>query len=163
MGLCTFVLGLYGFKKHSEAPQQYTIAYCVANLGTGTLLLLSGYFYGVVIGTAVDTGFDYDNSSALALDQTALGSGADLANSFLGKYLPVHTVEMLIGFVYLVGLLAFLKGIYMLKNAGSTGNHNDGISKALIHIVGGVVSMNISAFSCIISSIFGVSMLCLGG
>ncbi|MBP4081433.1 hypothetical protein [Aeromonas sp. MrichA-1] len=163
VGLILFVLGLYGFKKNSESPQQYPMSYCIANLTTGTLLLLSGYFYGVVRNTAVNDGWSYDNSSALALDKTALANSGNITNSFLGQYLPVHTVELLIGFIYLVGLLAFLKGIYMLKSVGSASNNgSDGIGKALTHICGGVVSMNILSFSCLVSSIIGVSMICLG-
>ncbi|MND11560.1 hypothetical protein D3C87_351680 [compost metagenome] len=161
VGLTLFVHGLYGIKKNSESPQQYPFGKCVAEMVSGVLLLLSGYFYGVVRNSAVNDGWSYDNSNALALDHTALSNMGDLSQSFLGQYLPVQTIEMLIGFVYLFGLMSFLKGIYMLKSIGAV-NNQDGIGKVATHICGGIVCMNIASFSCLVSSFIGVSMLCLG-
>lgn len=164
IGLVLFITGLYGFKKHSENPQQFTIAYCVMNMATGILLLLSGYFYSSLKSSTIDQGWSFDGESALSIDNAALADVGSMSNSLLGQYLPEQTIAMLIGFVYLVGLIAFIKGIYMLKNVGSVNSgHEGGIGKALTHMAGGLVSMNIVQFSCIMGNATGISMLCIGG
>jgi hypothetical protein len=67
--------------------------------------------------------------------------------------------------VFVFGLIGFLRGIYMLKDLGlgGHGQKEASVGKALTHIIGGALAMNITEFSCVIAYTIGHNMICLSG
>lgn len=160
IGVIVFILGLYGLKKHNENPQHYTIAYCVMNMLTGTFLLLCGTIYGIVRNSTLGGDWDTDNS-ALSITKHADVSMGDISKSFFAEYIPPQTIMLILGFIYFVGLVAFIRGIFLLKNVGSVNNGSQGgIGKSLTHMLGGVITMNITYFACLVGNTIGLTMLC---
>lgn len=161
IGFILIFAGIHGVKKHGQNPQHYTANYCIANFLTGSALLSIGFIYGVVKVSTIDPSWT-ETANPLALSShTAIAIGS-VSQSFLGEYLPEKTIGMIVGFIYLVGLVSFIKGVFLLKNVGSVNNGQEGgIGKALTHMFGGVISMNIVDFGCIIGDTIGLPMMCL--
>lgn len=162
LGLFVFGSGLYGVSKSSTMPQQYPVSSCVTKMITGVLLLSITAFYNVVMKSV---GFSDGSATTLSVQDSALlSSGVSmLSNSAMGEILPQETIQILLAFIYLVGLYSFLKGVYMLKDVGGSPNQNQGqsvVKSSLVHIVAGIIAMNITMFSCILGSTLGLSQMC---
>lgn len=162
LGLILVFTGFLSLYKHSSEPHRYTVGYSLSNIIAGVFLLSANLFYSIFKRSTFDPSWGDDNS-ALALDSAVLNAEA-IGDSFWGKYLPEETAMGLVGFLYLVGLVFFIKGIYLLRYSGTEpDNQQKGVGRALTHMVGGVVVMNIVQFSCIIGESFGVPLICMGG
>lgn len=162
IGITLSFLGLYGFYKHSSDPRTYSISYCLGNIIAGALLLISSTTYMWTVNSAAPVSWATD-SSMLAVGSKINDDINQAKQGFLGKYLPEGSVKTLMGFVYLVGLISYLRGIYLLKNTGSVDNsQSGGFYKALWHIVGGAATMNILQVGCFLSWLLGISMICSG-
>lgn len=160
LGLITFGSGLFGVSKSSSMPQQYPMKANVTKMAAGILLLSAGGFYEIVMNSM---GMAGAGSSLNVADSDLISTGSDsLKNSVFGELLPKETIKILLSFIYLVGLYAFLKGIYMLKDLGANQAQQQGGSakSSIVHIVGGVITMNITTFSCIVGSTLGMPELC---
>lgn len=160
VGIALFFNGLYGVYKRTEDPNRYTIGFCVANCLAGALLLISATAYSWTVNSA--TSVDWANDSSMLAVGSKLNDDFQSAQSgFLGAYLPEQSFKTLMGFVYLVGLVGYLRGLYLLKNIGQMDNgQSGGFYKALWHILGGVAVMNILKVGCFVSWLLGISMLC---
>lgn len=94
----------------------------------GTVLI---YFAGFVnVGTETIFGAD------VAYAYSAGGGGL---GSFDALITPV------IDIVELIGMIAFIKGLYILSKLGQQSGGQGQLSKGLIHLIGGVLAMNIEA------------------
>ena len=163
MDILLVISGLLYFKKNSENPQQFTIQTATWTLVSGVLLLSSAWVYSTLQQTVIPTSGQWStDSSVLAIDRQLADEVGNVGNSYLGNMLPESTAMLLLGFVYIVGLIAFIRGIYLLKNVGSMDQNSGGTAKALTHMVGGFVTMNILEFSCLVGNTLGISMLCAG-
>lgn len=163
MGILLIVSGLLYFKKNSENPQQFPIQTATWTLISGVLLLSSAWLYSTIQQTVIPSSGEWStDASVLAIDRQLADEMGNVGNSYLGTMLPESTAVLLLGFVYIVGLIAFTRGIYLLKNVGSMDQNSGGTAKALTHIGGGFVTMNIMDFSCLIGNTLGISMLCGG-
>lgn len=160
LGLILVILGIMGFKKHTQNPQQYTIASSFMSIVSGTLLLIPGLLYGVLKNTTISSGWSTDRSALSMASHTSATMG-DVSKSFFANYIPPQTIALLVGFIYLIGLISFIRGIYLLKNIGSNGHGKEGgVAKALTHMLGGVASMNIVDLACIFGKTFGIPLMC---
>lgn len=166
LGLLTFGFGVYDLARSSKMPQQFTVPNAFAKIFTGFMLLSLNFIYSALMNTATgDSGISND---ALKIDSSALASAetiSALQNSPLGAYLPEKTISIILGFIFLVGLYSFISGIFMCRDIGSTSQMNQSqqggvVKKAVIHIVSGMLLMNITQFSCVVGKSLGVSYLC---
>lgn len=160
LGLVLFGAGIYRVYKHPQNPQQYTVASVIQYLVAGTLLLSIVTAYGVVTRTAIDSSWEGDQRSIIAIDQHAI-SEMDRAeqDSVLGSLMPRGMGAAVIGFVYVVGFISFVRGVYLIKEMGQRPGESAGVAKILTHIIGGVVAMNLTRSACLIYSLFSSGSL----
>ena len=163
LGLALFVAGFVAIKKHSEAPNQHSLSTAIMMIFAGVMLISLDAFYLAVVGTftpdAADGARDILLRNAVTEYASSLNTNA-LSDLSYAQYLPTDLGPTLIGFVYVVGLLSFIKGIYLLKDVGVHNQQNVG-ARSATHIIGGVLAMNILDFSCIIGEFVGIQAFCL--
>ncbi len=160
LGVYLILASLYGMRHSPTEPQKYPFRQCVAKLITGCLLLSSAYVYTTFMVTA--TGESMSGAGSILSSSGITDQLEDVSQSFLGKYIPEHTSRTLLGILYVIGLGAFLKGVFMLKDVGeSQSSGSSPFSKSLGHMFGGMICMNILKFSCFVGSFIGVSAMCI--
>lgn len=163
-----FLSGYAGFlwfnKNNPKGGQKspYSVAWTFI---AGIALLLSPSLYPIFMSTGLGSEW---SSSSFAVDEISKSAMDQIENkgqSPLLRYLPQNTVLIISSFIYLLGLFSYLKGIYMLRFIGISGDSSaaQGSSqggKALAHILGGLFVMNINAASCLIIGIFITMSVC---
>lgn len=160
VGMALVFAGLYGFYQWSQDPRTFTPQNCAAKLIAGSLLLISSVTYTWTMNTASDNEWE-SNSSMLAVGSHINEDIETAKQGFLGKYLPENSVRTLMGFVYLIGLFGYLRGVYLLKDIGSSdSNRSGGFWKAMWHMIGGAATMNILDVGCWLSDLFGIALIC---
>ncbi len=96
--------------------------------------------------------------------QTVFGT-SDLGNANeLVAYSSISTVEkwksisdVIIQYVKLIGLIAFVRGWVILSKMGHSGAQPGSISKGIIHVIGGVLLINIVDTVNMLATTFGYS------
>lgn len=162
VGVILFFIGLYGFHGRGQNPNQYTVGFCFSNLIAGTFLLISSQIYAWSVNSMSRTDWA-TNSSMLSVSDKLSDDISSISGTFLGEYLSDDTFSTLMGLIYLVGLIGFLRGLYLIKEAGQISGgpgQSGGMAPAFWHIVGGCAVMNILQFGCFISWLFGIPYLC---
>jgi intracellular multiplication protein IcmC len=141
-GIGLFFTSLFEFKRYGEMRTQMSqqmhigrpLAIMLAGIMLLTLPLMIGTFLLAIWGDA----------SPLAY--------TDTASSAYSPFVPV-----VINFVRLVGIFAFMRGIFMLSRMGNQGGQQGGgLGKALIHMMGGVLCINVVATHQLLSSMLPV-------
>lgn len=165
IGVMLFANGLMGLHSAATGNSRKTYGSSLLNMVVGTFMLSVGWVYGLMKASFVgdeDGGVTYDGRGSLALDAAAIKAGGKLAATGFGKFLPAQTFEAIFAFVFLVGLLAFINGVYMLKNLSEGGDAN--MKRASFYrIIGGLMCMNLTWFSCLIGGFLGIASMCFGG
>lgn len=126
----------------------------------GNALMISTVLYEYFMNTAL--GDNWDSSVSFgAIDDVALRS-IEGAQSPLMQFLPENTVALISGFIYLMGLYSYLRGVYLLRFVGMAGDNpnNNSLSKSSAHIIGGMILMNVNAFACSILGLFIATSMC---
>lgn len=160
IGMTLVVHGLISVYKRAESPQQYPIGYCVANIVSGTLMIIANQAYRWTVNTGAGVNWASD-SSMLSAGGRLRDDVAATSGSLLSEYLPPEAMATLMGFIYIAGLIGFLKGLYLLKNVGKMDNQQEGgFAKAFWHMVGGAACMNIVKVGCFIGYFLGFTSLC---
>ncbi|MGD1524411.1 hypothetical protein [Vibrio owensii] len=162
IGLCLFVSGWYSVKQNAHAPQQNPLSGAFSRIFAGVAMISSGPLYGILSNSTISNGVNVDDRSILSVSSSPMMALSDISGSWLGQHIPQQTMDAVFGFVFLAGLYAFLKGIYLLKNVSGQERQNEGgIGRALTHIGGGFITMNITTFSCMVGNTLGLTMLCI--
>lgn len=160
IGVILFIFGLICFKKNAENPQQYTVGKAIANLLTGTFLLASSFMYASFRGSILNDGWD-TSRTGLSMDKHVSDSLSDMPDNFLTRSLTPETKQLIIGFVFLVGIIAFIRGLFLFREFGQrTQGGSSGTAMALFHVIGGIICMNIMMFSCIFAKTFSIPHIC---
>lgn len=156
IGLVLVGAGLYKAYKNPQNPQQHTIGSAVRYMLSGTLLLSITTVFNVLTRTTVDPTWTDSGRAMLALDQRALQDFETASNSqVLGGLMPESLGAIVLGFVYLVGFIAIIRGVFLMKEVGQMGGQNQaGIGKVMTHLIGGVIAMNLTQSACIMASTF---------
>lgn len=133
----------------------------------GTLLSSIGWFYQVMKGSFVgesSQGVSITSSGQynIALDQAALQAAQSINSNSFGKFIPENTLKAVLAFVFLVGFIAFISGVFGLKDVGDNRGSQNPILSPMVKIIGGVICMNITWFSCLVSGTLGIAALCSG-
>lgn len=168
IGLFLVAAGVYNLYTWSKTGGQgKTIGGSVLTMLIGTLLASIGWFYELVKGSIIgrnNAGVSMESNGQfnLALDQAALKASEAIHSSGFGKFIPEGTLTAILAFVFLVGFIAFISGVYSLKDVtDSRGQHP--VMSPVIKIIGGVICMNITWFSCLMASLLNLPALCSGG
>ncbi|MEZ8292779.1 hypothetical protein AB6D11_02875 [Vibrio splendidus] len=162
IGVVLLMTGIYSLYKRSISPQQNPLSVSIFTLLSAVMLISSTSFFHIVGGTVGLQGNTLTDRGAFSYDSSAYQQIDNYENSWLGRYIPEQTQEMVMGFVWLAGLVGFLRGILLIKDLGSNGQNNQGggPGKVAAHIIGGYITMNIMEFSCALGQTFGTSGLC---
>ncbi|WP_137297115.1 hypothetical protein [Psychromonas sp. SP041] len=162
IGLVFFVSGIYGLYARAENPSQYPLGVCVSSIVSGTFLIIPSQVYAWTVNSFSSDSDWATNSTMLSVSTKLSDDLSDISGTFLGEYISDDTFTTLMGMIYLVGLFGFLRGIYLIKEAGQLSNQQQGSSfaPAFWHIVGGCAVMNILQFGCFLSWLSGISYLC---
>jgi hypothetical protein len=165
-GLILFGLGWWSITKNAENPQQHPLARSLWTMTAGASLCIGGVIYAMV-ATSVFGDVVIANNSALALNTQAFQNmtgtfNADVAGGVLEKIMPKATAGMVLSVVYLIGVISFIKGVYIVKDSGEmnqAGNMSHGM-KAITHMFAGIIAMNFEKFGCLLDQSFGVGLFC---
>lgn len=139
----------------------------VMSMLIGTILASVGWFYQVMKGSFVGSdseGVSITDSGQynIALDQAALQAAQSISQNSFGKFIPESTLKAVLAFVFFIGFVAFISGVFSLKDVGDNRGSQHPILSPMVKIVGGVICMNITWFSCLISGTLGIAALCSG-
>lgn len=168
IGVMLFAQGLYSIYVSSSGRGNKSVGQGLMNMLVGTFMLSVGWVYGMMkasfIGKTV-TGVDYEGREALALngvEAAAIAAGNAVSKTAYGKFIDSNTLQAVFAFVFFVGLLAFVHGVYLLRTIGMDGGDANMKRAAFYRIFGGLVCMNITWFSCLVGGILGISSMCFG-
>ena len=159
------LFSLYSWAKTNGQGKSPSAA--VLSMFIGTILASVGWFYQVLKnsfvgssseGVSITSGGQYN----LAIDQAALQAAQSINSNSFGKFIPENTLKAVIAFVFLVGFIAFISGVFSLKDVGDNRGSQHPILSPMVKIIGGVICMNITWFSCLVSGTLGIAALCSG-
>lgn len=156
-------------------------AYFLATLLTATSLLMlwnrtqnpNMARMSTVILTFISAGFMFSLGNSLELAQSTIFTNKPVGlseysstisgiNGSDGKGITALTAgnaKALIGVIMLIGIIYFIRGLYLLSRIGADQNVTQ--SKVFAHIFGGAACFNILSVSCGFASFFNISALCL--
>lgn len=169
IGFLLFANALYGFYTWSKTggSQGSTPGKSVTKLIIGSMLVITPWvyeFFKASLGVETNsTSVSGDSTRMILAIDANLGSdvAAAAGKGFLA-FMPSGTLKAIIAFVMFIGFVAFVSGIYTLKDAHDP--HGGGKAPFLapaLKILGGIVCMNLMWFSCFVSALIGISMLCI--
>lgn len=165
LGVLLFANGLMGVYASQSGRSNNTIGQSIIKMFVGTFMLSIGWVYGLMKASFVGndaTGVNYDGRGSLALDSAAIAAGNSAAATGYGKFIPAQTLQAVFAFVFLIGLIAFIHGVYLLRNVGAEGGSPDMKRACFYRILGGLICMNITWFSCLVGGILGIESMCFG-
>lgn len=169
IGVFLLAGGLYSFYTWSKGGGQGKSPGAAAlTMLIGTALASIGWFYQVIKGSFVGSNADGvsitdSGGYSLALDRAAAAAAASVSGTGFGRFMPENTIKAVLAFVFLVGFIAFISGFFSLKDVGDNRGSQHPILSPIVKIIGGVICMNITWFSCILSGTLGIAALCSGG
>ncbi len=158
-GFLVFAAGIYQFYKHAKTKdERYGVASSVAKILAGALLVSINWFYGFLANSFISDSQQSESGARilLAVDKQ-MAEGTAIA---VDSVIPADTINGLLGFIALVGVIAFVNGLLALKNLGDGRHDERDLYKALTRIVGGLCCLNIKWVSCLIGNVLGISILC---
>lgn len=163
IGFILFGLSWWGVTKSANNPNQFPLSRCAWGMVTGIALLMAGVFYSAFDNTIQNNGRALDNTF-LAMDVNALkqlAGGSSTAVTPLGLLIPPDTMLLILGGLYVIGVIAFIKGLYSFKDSAEHNPNGTGaVGKGLVYSVSGYLAMNITFFGCGVSELIGMSILC---
>lgn len=138
-----FALSLFKLKRIGERKSDEGTMSVVM-----TLLAATGMFY---LSTSLDT---------FLVSTFGTNSIMTYSSSNILDAEGIKAARVVIGFVNLIGLIAFARGWYALKLLSSGGGHREDTAKrAIVLLVGGTFCLNIVALSEILQNTLGISNL----
>jgi hypothetical protein len=144
-GVCLAILGIFSLPKAMEGRGQVTLKTPIWTFLSGILL----YQIGSTIGTVADT-FAMSGGGSL-LTAGSGGSGS------IGAW-SASAITSVLGFVQILGLIASARGILIIK-AVQTGESRDGMGRAVTHLIGGALAINIKWTVGMLAETFAPNML----
>ena len=121
-------------KIHGKTPISKPILYCL----TGAMMLGMDSLY-----SAINQSFFAEESVNASRNYImTLGQYETDGQNPILTMLTTGQLKKLIGFLYIVGLYSFIKGIYLIKDSANPNQRNP-VQRAIIHISYGVAMMNV--------------------
>lgn len=168
IGVMLFANGLYGIYTASSGRSNKGYGQGLMNMLIGSFMLSVGWVYGLMKASFIGntaTGVDYEGRDALALngiEAAAVAAGTAVKGTAYGKFIDANTLQAVFAFVFFIGLLAFVHGVYLLRTIGMDGGDPNMKRAAFYRIFGGLICMNITWFSCLVGGMLGISAMCFG-
>jgi predicted membrane channel-forming protein YqfA (hemolysin III family) len=165
VGFILFAMSWMTLKKNAENPNQYPLSTVIWGMISGLFLQIAGVLYSAFYNSFMGTSKALTNNF-LALDPSSivsLSGGANSTTSILGKMVPPETMTMILAVLYFIGVISFLKGIYLVKDTGQQNNQGSGQSagtRAVVHMVAGFIAMHPTFFGCALEASFGFGLMC---
>lgn len=159
--ISSFVVGLYYVVGIGIA---LSAVFRLKKLGVRSAMMGSdGSVGGPIIQLLIGAALVYSPSLLATLNTTFWGSPAfnsalswTSSGSSTGSQI-VAVITPLVGIIKLIGCIAFLRGWLILTRISSGGSQQPGqISKGIVHIVGGVLAMNITTTVQVIMNTLGI-------
>ncbi len=76
----------------------------------------------------------------------ATSASSDLGYANLGGSEWAQLINTIVQFIQLVGLISFIRGWFILSQAGGSGAQQGSFGKGIIHIIGGILAINFIPF-----------------
>lgn len=131
-------------------------------LGVRSAMMQSdGGVAGPMVQLMIGAALIYSPSLISVMNETFWGSSGfenvmSWQSAYQGSQL-VTLIKPLVGIIQLIGSIAFLRGWLILSRITNGGNHQPGqATKGVIHIVGGVLAMNITRTVTVFMNTFGL-------
>jgi len=158
MGVLFIIRGLLKGAKYGSDPRASSTPHILAYLIIGAILIVAGQgagsltlsMFGMGTSDAIDCA---DGVSCTTNVGRVLGWNASLGNVKFAT-----AVAAALTFFQLIGILAFIRGLYIVKNAVE-GTGQATVVQGFTHIVGGVLAINIYTILEVIDQTFGTNLL----
>lgn|SRR3990167_3181239 len=141
MGLSMLISGIFQFKRYGESrtmmSTQMSVAGPLALVLCGSILLILPTFIGTML---------------LAFWGTSNPGSYSTGATGIGAFLPA--VEL---FVRVIGVGSFIRGIHLIAKSGGHHAQPGTLGKGMIHILGGILCVNIHWTVNLLASILGFS------
>ena len=172
-GFCLVALGLYGLRKHSMPGSGHTIAQSIATMFAGAALVSVDYIAKMTqltfLPEGMRSGVNPDPFNAYAAkgiaacnfqEQLTAARDSGALQGFT-RFIPQHSGDVLWTLIYILGIYAYIKGIFLLRHVGSQRGSQEGmVASAFTHILGGFCLINITPIGCMLASAVGFSVAC---
>lgn len=167
MGFFLFGSGVYGFYVWSKTNgNQKTVGSCIMYLIVGTFLISFGWFYALLKSSFIgenNDGVSWESGQMhIALDPAVAAASSALGSTGFGRFIPDGTITSILAFIFLVGLIFFISGVYSMKDVGENRQGEGAFSKPMFRVIGGMICMNITWFGCLVGNVLGISFICAG-
>ncbi len=147
MGIFMLIRGFMKGAKYGTDPRSNSVPNIATHLIIGSILVVAGQSLSTVMASVFGDGLVESSSNILAWAESI-----DTTGSF------GTAVTAALTFFQLIGLIAFIRGWYIVKNAVE-GAGQATMAQGFTHIIGGVLAINIYAFLEIMDQTFGTGFL----
>ncbi len=113
---------------------------------------------GPIVLIIVAVALLYLPSTLITMRTTAFGTENPLAYNFETGSPWDDFVAVIILFVQLVGLVAFIRGWLLLVRVGTQGAQPGTTTKAIVHIIGGIFAINVDATAKLVAETLGIDL-----
>jgi len=155
MGILFIIRGLVKGAKYGQDPRASSVPHILAYLVIGGMMLVAGDMAGGVMWSLFGVGstamMDYATNVGTVLAWNAviaLGGNVQFATA----------ISAGLTFIQLVGMLSFVRGLYIVKNA-IEGSGQATMAQGFTHIIGGTLAINIFNFLEVVDATFGTNLL----
>ena len=154
-GVFLLVRGLIKGAKYGQDPKANSPTHILSNLIIGAILIVVGQSFSVVMTSL----FGFGSSGMLgmvggtdAVTTWTSNWDVDVSQQFITAVVAALT------FIQLIGMIAFVRGWYIVKNA-IEGSGQATVAQGFTHIIGGVLAINIYYFLEVMDATFGTGLL----
>ena len=145
-GIVFLMIGLRRATLRAEmGPGQGSWAGSISWLLAGVVLIALPQFLAVLSQTVFASPVQHDVTNITALAPELV--------SFFQRDLSLQTIEGILRVVQLIGLIAVVRGIFILNSAFQPGS-NAGMGAGITHLVGGIAAFNIVLFMEVLNGLF---------
>jgi len=149
------VMMLKSFGQHSNMMgQRGEMMGPIVYILVGSVLLYLPSALGVSFGTF----FGGSSASTLTVSNEEYQSMLAYAGNSSSAQLQ-ETMKVLLGYTKLIGLVAFVRGWHIISHAGNPGVQPGSITKGIVHLVGGILAMNVLEFANVLAGTMGYAPL----
>lgn len=164
-GVFVFANGLYKLYDNSKGRSDVKVGQGILEMLVGSLLVSIGWFYGVIKSSFLagsKHGVEVaQGQMALALDSAAAGASSAVGRAEgYADIIPMHTINGVLAFIFLVGLLNMISGVFALKDINNSRSEHP-VMKPIIKILAGAICMNILWFACLLDALLGIPGICV--
>ncbi len=154
-GILLLVRGLIKGAKYGQDPKANSPTHIIANLLIGTLLIIVGQSFSVVMTSLF--GFGAGGMLGMIGGNDAVTAwtsnwDVDVSQQFITAIVAALT------FIQLIGMIAFVRGWWIVKTAIEGGGQAT-MAQGFTHIIGGVLAINIYYFLQVMDATFGAGLL----